>query len=396
MNNPPPSPARISHSRISPSAQAEIEAFASLTPAQYRALPAEVTERERASLPPNTLAVLSRPGSSTSGPRSQMGIIECLENLRRLRAPNSKPVTDPSRAPRPKATQEEMEREIYGLVNKGLLRPAAADRLIAGMARAASENAASGIISGPRSSALPLSEEDSAWEKRLRFRQHLTNAGLHDRYWDLRIDHNPFLTDEGKPYDLQPFNREAFGACRRLAHDWSPGAQGLTLQSVERGVSKTLLAAAACVYIIAQKTGKDGRSVPKVKFIRAGDLFGMFALSKGATWERNPGVASTEQVWQEMAVRPEVLVIDDLGTEPWTRGDDGEWVKAKFYALADFRYAQKLTTIITTQLDTEALTARFGGHVASRLLARSPMVSIIGSPDYRQDAVVDDSDPFAD
>ena len=149
------------------------------------------------------------------------------------------------------------------------------------------------------------------------------------------------------------------------------------------------------VYIRAMKTGTDGKAV-RIRFVKAGELFQVIGASCGATWEKNPGVLSTEQVWQKFAALPGVLVIDDLGTEPYAKLDIGDWTREQFYRLADHRHAAKLTTLITTQLDEAALTARYGGHVTSRLLARSPLVSITSTTDYRQSVEIDTSDPWED
>jgi len=325
------------------------------------------------------------------GRRAEMGIIECIQKLREIRTPGGSAITQKAFVPPPPMTQEQMEQDISANVAAGVISPEGAANLLRRMALETIRRKEHGAYVVKDAI---LSKEDIAFDRRRRLRQTFQDAGLKPEYWGLRIDQSPFLTDKGNEYEIEPGNEKAFGAMRALASSWETGSRGITLQSVNRGVSKTLLAAAVMVYIKAMKLNADGKPV-RIRFVKAGELFDAIAKSYGSTWEKNPGVMSTEQVWQEYAALPEVLIIDDLGTEPFARLDIGEWTREQFYRLADHRHSAKLTTIITTQLDADALTSRYGGHVTSRLLARSPLVPITTDTDYRQDAEVDYTDPWA-
>ncbi len=56
------------------------------------------------------------------------------------------------------------------------------------------------------------------------------------------------------------------------------------------------------------------------------------------------------------------LVIDDLGAEYVT-----DWVISTFYRIIDRRFREAVPTLITTNLSTEDIEARFGSRIASRI-----------------------------
>lgn len=56
------------------------------------------------------------------------------------------------------------------------------------------------------------------------------------------------------------------------------------------------------------------------------------------------------------------LVIDDLGAEYLT-----DWVISTFYRIIDRRFRDAVPTLITTNLSTDEIEARFGARIASRI-----------------------------
>jgi len=281
-------------------------------------------------------------------------------------------------------TEEEFEAHVYEMAQSGAIRPEAADKLLEARRR--------GGALRPE----PAAAIDPEKTRRDARHKALLAARIPDAYWELRLDKTPFVTEAGQPFDVQDYNRQAFVSMRRLAHGWHPGAPGLTLASPNVGAGKTLLAIAAAVYVASAKlNAKNGPA--RACYVKAPGLLELYRRSYGATWANNPGVMSTEQVRQTFMVRPDVLVLDDLGAEAIKTDERGEWARERFFELLDYRLEHRLMTIVTTNLSAAALPARYGAPTVSRLLGRSPLVEIVGSPDYRQSAgPEDDTDPFAD
>lgn len=69
--------------------------------------------------------------------------------------------------------------------------------------------------------------------------------------------------------------------------------------------------------------------------------------------------------WQVIGAlkNAELLVIDDLGTEQST-----EWSASKVFTIIDSRYRNKLPTIITTNLNVEMLSDRYGERTIDRVI----------------------------
>ena len=58
----------------------------------------------------------------------------------------------------------------------------------------------------------------------------------------------------------------------------------------------------------------------------------------------------------------DLLHIDDLGAERRT-----EWVLEQLYSIVNTRYEEQRATLVTSNLDHEALTAQVGERIVSRL-----------------------------
>lgn len=68
----------------------------------------------------------------------------------------------------------------------------------------------------------------------------------------------------------------------------------------------------------------------------------------------------------------DVLIIDDLGTEPVIRNITDEYL----YNLINERYVKNKSFIITTNLDKEMMTERYGDRIASRVFAKDTTAEI--------------------
>ena len=318
---------------------------------------------------------------------SEMSMQDIFDwNHRRRETLAAPPITGPYMPP-PPASQAELEAWVNGFVRTGGMSPESGEKLLAGMARSRVK----------RPPPPPPSPEIEAKARRVALDAALLKADIPAAFWGLRLNVNPFQTEEGEAYIFDPdnVNRRAFFACRLLARDWQPGAKGLTLRSPDVGVGKTLFAYAALIYITAHHTGRTGKGRARCQVVSGKVLLDLLRSSYGATWEKNPGVLSTEAVRQKYMNVPDVLLIDDLGKENVRTGEAGEWARAELLDLLDYRMEQRLTTIITTNLTEADTLTRYGSAFASRLLGRSPAVEMQGADFRLGQAASPDADPFA-
>jgi DNA replication protein DnaC len=80
----------------------------------------------------------------------------------------------------------------------------------------------------------------------------------------------------------------------------------------------------------------------------------------------------------DRSLSPKVLLLDDLGAEKST-----EWVMERLYSLLNFRSANGLVTLITSNLDPSELEYKLGPRIASRLRGRCRNIQFTG-PDRRR------------
>jgi DNA replication protein DnaC len=70
--------------------------------------------------------------------------------------------------------------------------------------------------------------------------------------------------------------------------------------------------------------------------------------------------------------QPDILIIDDLGSEKLT-----DYIAQSWYHIIDFRYANLLPTVVTSNLSLDEISMRLGDRVASRL-ASGKVITIKG------------------
>ncbi|HRP69233.1 MAG TPA: ATP-binding protein [Turneriella sp.] len=87
----------------------------------------------------------------------------------------------------------------------------------------------------------------------------------------------------------------------------------------------------------------------------------------------------TETVFNEIA-QQDILVIDDFGIQ-----SDSEWEQRMLYDLVDARYEADLPTIITSNIELEAVKNLFKGRIYSRFTEMLHIVEFFAVRDYRQD-----------
>ena len=155
-------------------------------------------------------------------------------------------------------------------------------------------------------------------------------------------------------------NKTAYRACRALAEHFAPGARGLFL-SGSCGTGKTHLAGAIVHTLI-----KRGYRAMLMTTNRLLDTL------KGAFGDNE----RTARIKEELATC-DLLVLDDIGAEHIS-----DWAKSELFSLLNERYEMNKTTILTTNLSIEALTARLGKRTISRIAEMTDGIRIV-SDDYR-------------
>lgn len=136
------------------------------------------------------------------------------------------------------------------------------------------------------------------------------------------------------------------------------------------GTGKSLLAA----MILNELILTTNLSCRYVKISR--DFFQMLR----ATFSNDSGsYGKTDSVFNDIA-RQDVLVIDDFGIQ-----SDSEWEQRQLYDLIDARYESDLPTIVTSNIDLEAVKNLFKGRIYSRFTEMLHTVEFFQVRDYRKD-----------
>ena len=173
-------------------------------------------------------------------------------------------------------------------------------------------------------------------------------------------------------YTFEGFREEGLGGrgeaenlpfAKRKVLEWADHPAGWLTLIGGTGVGKTHLAAAAANVRLA--------AGDRVCFAVVPELLDALRASY-----RDDGEASFESTlgWLKDA---DLLVLDDLGAQQAT-----EWADEKLYQLCASRYLQRLPTLVTTNVDPEALDPR----LASRLLdSKRGLVLQVKAKDYRTD-----------
>lgn len=83
--------------------------------------------------------------------------------------------------------------------------------------------------------------------------------------------------------------------------------------------------------------------------------------------------------------RVALLVIDDLGAERMKGGYDEDWAASHLDAIVDERYSARLPIWWTSNLGREALSARYGERLISRLCGDAPLIEMPEQKDRRRE-----------
>jgi len=191
-------------------------------------------------------------------------------------------------------------------------------------------------------------------------RQHLYEMSNLDRLSHLSFEN---FNTSGNPRAefVTPQEIASLQAAREVSEGFSNTMQGWLLLEGAYGCGKTHLAAAianACVH----------RGVPTL-FITVPDLLDSLRFAYGSQ-------ETTFEARFEEIRNADLLVMDDFGTQNATA-----WAQEKLFQIINYRYTNKLPTVITTNLILDEIESR----IRSRLQDSDFVQHIrISAPDYRR------------
>ncbi len=180
-----------------------------------------------------------------------------------------------------------------------------------------------------------------------------------------RLSHLTFenFNVQGNPQAklITPQDMQSLQAAKEIAERFAQDPQGWLLLEGGYGCGKTHLAAAIANFAVA-------RGIPTL-FITVPDLLDMlrFAFQDPET--------TFEERFEEVR-NASLLVLDDFGTQNATA-----WAQEKLFQIMNYRYINRLPTVITTNLMLDEIESR----IRSRLQDESFVIHVhITAPDYRR------------
>jgi DNA replication protein DnaC len=145
------------------------------------------------------------------------------------------------------------------------------------------------------------------------------------------------------------------------AHDYAQDLNGWLLLQGDYGTGKTHLAAAIANFAV-------GMGVPTL-FLTVPDLLDALRFSYSAE------DTTFEERFDEIR-NARLLILDDFGTQNATG-----WAQEKLFQIINYRYINKLSTVITTNLSLDEIEARIRSRLSDPDLVR---FIYINAPDYRR------------
>lgn len=192
--------------------------------------------------------------------------------------------------------------------------------------------------------------QDNEWQERLRRSSNLDSFG-DKTFEDFHVTIATYTEAENRSLRL----------ARDTAMRFAERPDGWLMLEGTYGCGKTHLAAA-----VGNQLVNAGESVI---FSTVPDLLDHLRASYGPASEM-----AYDELFERMR-NVKHLILDDLGVE-----NPSPWAQEKLFQLFDHRYANKLTTIITTNRDLESLDPR----IRSRLLDTNLTSRVkVSAPDYR-------------
>jgi len=181
-----------------------------------------------------------------------------------------------------------------------------------------------------------------------------------ENFDSFRLDYYPTEPDPAWGVSPRQLMQNTYQHCRRYAREFSRKSPSL-LFTGGPGLGKTFLS--AC---IARSVADSGFSVV---YDTAGKLFADFEAVKF-------GGDRSDLTKKYLAC--DLLIIDDLGTEMTT-----QFTQSVLYQVINNRLMEDKPVIISTNLTAEAISQRYSGPIASRLLGAYQLCPFLGR-DIRQ------------
>lgn len=165
--------------------------------------------------------------------------------------------------------------------------------------------------------------------------------------------------------DLSQEQQDNMDAAYRLAFDFAKNPEGWIVLMGKTGCGKTHLASAIVNY--RYEMGKPALFVVVPDFLD--HLRAAFSPDSKVSYD---------QLFESVKTAP-LLVLDDFGEQ-----SSNSWVKEKLYQLINFRYNNRLPTVITTRYSLDEIMEKVEESISSRLIDRRLSVTFyIMAPDFR-------------
>jgi len=285
----------------------------------------------------------------------------------------------------PARREADVERAVFEIARSGGMRPEAADHFVRHLRAARARAAAMGMeppevrAERERVECERRRVEREASERR----RALSEALIPPALWRANFE----TTEWGGALVVDGRNEKAHHWACELSERWRPGHRGLTLHGPS-GCGKTYLAAAVLVSVVS----RHGRGL-RARMVTERDLLRFFRQSYRRRLD-DPYTPSAVEVGEHFIRRPEFLVLDDFGSEEPSTGEKGDWARGQIMDLIEYRYRERKTTLVTTNLTEAEIEQRYDNRILSRLTGWSPWMSMTGH-DWRQSVMPDSDDPFA-
>jgi DNA replication protein DnaC len=182
------------------------------------------------------------------------------------------------------------------------------------------------------------------------------------------LEHCTFQSFLPEGHGLTPQKQRNLKMAYERAYEYALEPKGWLILKGGYGSGKTHLAAAIANHRLA--LGHP------VLFINTPDL-----LDHLRTTFNPESTVSYDERFDQVRTSP-LLILDDLGTQ-----SNSEWAQEKLYQIFNYRYNAKLPTVITTNLELEAIEIRMRSRMVDPGLAQ---IIHISAPDFRRAGVDQD------